>query len=92
MWKKVKNATEKGLLGNCSKVATAKPNPSAYDKNVKVICVYSYDYTDRDDVMRIRDELRKIGIDKKIPYKTDDATEKGEYSVNGNTRISVYYE
>lgn len=59
---------------------------------VKVICVYSYAYTDKDDVMRIRQELRKIGIENKIPYKTDKATGQGQYQIKGNSRISVYYE
>jgi hypothetical protein len=91
IWKKIKLATETGLLGGASKVSTAKPNPNATDSNMKVICVYSYDYTDKDDVMRIRQELRKIGIENKIPYKTDNATRQGQYQVKGNTRISVYY-
>jgi hypothetical protein len=92
IWEKIKIATEKGMLGEASKVATAKENPNATDRNSKVICVYSYDYTDKDDVMRIRQVLRDLGIIKKIPYKTDDATVKRQYQVKGNTRISVYYE
>jgi hypothetical protein len=92
IWAKIKTATENGLLGGSSKVSTAKPNPNAVNKNKKVVCVYTYDYTDKDDVMRIREEMRKIGILSKIPYKTDKATLKGEYQVKGNTSISTYYE
>ena len=92
VWKKIKTATENGQLGGASKVATARPNPNATNNNMKVICVYTYDYTDKEDVMRIRQELRKIGIENKIPYKTDNATRQGQYQVKGNTRISVYYE
>jgi hypothetical protein len=92
VWGKIKLATENGLLGESSKVATAKPNPNAGKSNLKVICVYTYDYTDKDDVLRIRNELRKIGIINKIPYKTDNATREGRYEVKGDTRISVYYE
>ena len=92
VWEKIKLATENGLLGDSSKVATAKPNPNAKNNNMKVICVYSYDYTDKDDVMRIREWLRKIGIENKIPYKSDNATRQGQYLVNGSTRISIYYE
>ena len=92
VWKNIKLATENGLLGGESKVATAKPNPNATKKDLKVICVYTYDYTDKEDAMRIRDELKKIGITNKIPYKTDNATRAGQYIVNGNKQISIYFE
>jgi len=90
-WQKVKDATEKGLLGGASKVATAKPNPNAASSESKVICVYSYDWKDEKDVMRIREELRKLGFIQKIPYKTDQATYEGKYRVRGHKRISQYY-
>ena len=92
VWSKIKIATEIGLLGDSSKAATAKNSPIAAKKDLKVICVYTYDFTDKKDVMRIREELRKIGVVNKIPYKTDQATRDAKYEVNGNTRISVYYE
>jgi hypothetical protein len=92
MWEKIKIATENGLLGNASKVATAKENPYTMNSNKRVICVYTYDYTDKEDVMRIRESLREIGIKSKIPYKTDNATIEGKYQVKGDERISVYYE
>lgn len=59
---------------------------------MKVICVFTYDSTDKEDVMRIRKELRKIGIEARIPYKTDNTTKQGKYSVKGNSNLSVYYE
>ena len=80
------------MLGEESKVSTAKENPNTNDSNKKVICVYTYDYTDKEDVMKIREALRNIGIKNKIPYKTDNATIKGQYQVRGYKRISVYYE
>jgi len=42
--------------------------------------------------MRIRDELRNLGIIAKIPYKSDEDTMIGKYRVRGHTRISKYYE
>jgi len=92
VWEKIKAATENGLLGETSKVSTSKPNPNASKQNLKVICVYTYDYTDRADVVRIREELRRIGITNKIPYKTDTATLSEQYEVKGHKQISVYYE
>jgi len=92
VWEKVKKATEEGRLGDSAKVATARPNPNAVDSSKKVVCVYTYDWTDKEDVMRIRTELRALGITWKIPYKSDEDTDKGKYRVAGHTRISKYYE
>lgn len=91
-WSKIKKATEKGKLGNSTKVATAKPNQFATNPDTKVICVYTYDWTDENDVKRIREELRKVGITNKIPYKADEDTLSGKYRVRGHTKISKYYE
>jgi len=92
VWKKIKVATEKGLLGGASKVATARPSPNATSPKTKVICVYTYDWSDEKDVKRIREELRTLGINAKIPYKADDDTLAGKYSNRGDKRISTYYE
>ena len=92
VWKLIKTATKDGLLGDASKVSTGMPSPLAPKANLKVICVYTYDYTDKTDVMKIREQLRKIGVTNKIPYKTDNATRAGNYTVAGKTRISTYYE
>jgi hypothetical protein len=85
-------ATEEGRLGDSAKVATARTNPNAVDQDKKVICVYTYDWQDREDVMRIRAELRALGITWKIPYKADADTCAGRYRVAGHTRIGKYYE
>ncbi len=92
LWAKIKQATEEGRLGSAAKVATACPNPNAKDPTEKVICVYTYDWTDEEDVRRVREELRGLGITQKIPYKADQDTRAGKYAVAGHTRISKYYE
>ncbi|MFQ6114621.1 MAG: putative phosphothreonine lyase domain-containing protein [bacterium] len=92
LWKKIKHATEEGKLGGSSKVSTARPNPNATDSSTKVICVYTYDWTDQEDVMRIRQQLRDLGVTSKIPYKADEDTYAGRYRNRGNKRISKYYE
>ncbi|MCX6800893.1 MAG: DUF1917 domain-containing protein [Candidatus Diapherotrites archaeon] len=86
VWKKIKKATADGRLGGYTKVSTAKPlseemakRTGMADKHVRVVCVYTYDYQDKVDSMRIREELRKMGIIKKIPYKPDYAA--GKYGV-----------
>ena len=92
VWTKVKLATENGRLGDLAKVATAKPNPIASNSRMKVICVYTYDWTDETDVRRIRQELSALGITSKIPYKADEDTTAGKYARQDHTRISKYYE
>jgi len=91
VWFKIKFATEEGRLGEISKVATTKDNPNAANSNIKVICVYTYDWMDEEDVMRIRHELRQLGIIRKIPYKADKDTDLGKYASQGRKRISKYY-
>ena len=92
VWAKIKAATEEGLLGGSAKVATAMPNPNATSSDKKVICVYTYDWMDVDDVRRIRQELRKLGFTAKIPYKSDEDTYAGNYANRGHKRISEIYE
>jgi len=91
VWAKIKKATEEGKLGGASKVATAKPSPLGR-REQKVICVYTYDWTDEKDARRVREELRKLGITNKIPYKSDEDTLSGKYRSTGHTKISKYYE
>lgn len=92
VWMKVKYATENGRLGSESKVATVKHNPLAEKRKQKVICVYTYDWADQEDVKRIRRELKMLGVIWKIPYKTDHDTSSGRYRITVNKRISKYYE
>jgi len=92
VWAKIKEATEEGELGGSSKVGTARPHPNATNPNSRVICVYTYDWKDEKDVRRVRDELKKLGIRNKIPYKSDEDTLSGKYRVTGHTRISKYFE
>jgi superfamily II DNA or RNA helicase len=90
-WSKVKAATESGLLGSSSKVATMKQNPNAASPDTRVICVYTYDVEDETDCSRVRDALRQLGVTWKIPYKTDEDTVTGKYSKSG-VRVSKRYE
>ena len=91
VWNKIRSATEQGHLGSSAKVSTARPNPNAVNSK-KVICVYTYDWKDENDVRRIRAALRQLGITSKIPYKADQETYSGMYANRGNKRISKYYE
>jgi len=90
LWTKIKDATDEGLLGSSAKVATLRPNPNARDSDRKVICVYTYDWTDEVDVRRVRQGLRQLGVTSRIAYKADEDTYAGRYVVQGDKRISKY--
>lgn len=91
IWIKIKSAVENGRLGSLAKVATAKVNPG-FANSTRVICVYTYDWKDEQDVKRIREELRRMGIVRKITYKTDEDTYEGKYSTTSTEKVSKYYE
>jgi hypothetical protein len=44
-----------------------------------MICVFTYDWTDAEDVLRVRQALRDLGITKKLGYKADEDTRAGRY-------------
>ena len=93
IWAKIRTAVEEGKLGGSAKVATAKVNLDFPGSKTKVICVYTYDWQDEKDVKRVREELRKIGIARKIAYKADADTFEGKYRTAGTAeKISKYYE
>jgi hypothetical protein len=87
-WIKVRNATCRSELGISAKVSTAKPNPDSRD-NMKVIYVYTADWRDEADVMRVRERLRELGFTDRLGYKRNIETFKGEYSEKGK-RVTFY--
>ena len=72
-WQKFKESVEQGRLGGEAKVSTVVSRQVKQGKPY-VICVYTYDYNDRADVMRIRQVLRDLGIKLPIPCKADEDT------------------
>lgn len=87
-WKKVRDATVALELGISAKVSTAKPNPDSRDSR-KVIYVYTKDWADEADVMRVREKLREIGFTDRIGYKRNIETFAGEYAKKGK-RVTYY--
>jgi Domain of unknown function (DUF1917) len=76
-WQKIKEAVEQGTLGSAAAGSGRQKQGKPY-----VICVYTYDYADKADVMRIRQALRDLGIRKPIPYKADEDTERLRYGLD----------
>jgi hypothetical protein len=46
---------------------------------------------DEKDVFRVREQLRKLGIEKKLSYKTNEDTLAGKYRQTTGERIAKYY-
>jgi len=87
-WKKVRDATVSLSLGISAKVSTAKPNPDSRD-NRRVIYVYTRDWADEADVMRVREHLKSLGFVDRIGYKRNLETFAGEYAQKGK-RVTYY--
>lgn len=92
VWRTIRSETILGTLGVGAKVATAMKSPLSTSQRVKLICVYTFNAADLDDVRRVRQRLRELGFSKKIPYKTDAATQAGKYTSQGDTKVSMLYE
>ena len=87
VWEKVATATLSGRLGCAAKVATAWPNPLARSSK-RVICVYTCDFTDHEDVTRVLVVLRDLGFKERLSYKTDVDTLSGRYGTGTATFVS----
>jgi len=85
IWSKIKKAQDKGFLGDMSKVSTAL---SQKYKN-SVICVYTYDSTDKDDVLRVRKSLSDLGFTDILNYKRDIETINGVYGSDNEFLLKI---
>ena len=89
VWKTVAQTYIQGELGNSIKVSTATPEEA--DTERYLICVYTADYLDTEDVQRVRDKLRLLGFEAVLYYKPDLYTYLQIYRKNfPNLRASRY--
>jgi len=88
LWCRVRDATANGELGISARVSTAKQNPESRDER-KVIYIYTRDWADEVDVMRVRERLREMGVVDRIGYKRNIETFRGEYSEKGK-KVTYY--
>ena len=89
LWERIAKSTLSGTLGNSAKVSTR----SEEDPDSKhVICVNNADYRSIDEVNRVRDELRRLGVTQRIAYKPDIYIHCRIYPKNSwGIRASRYY-
>lgn len=80
-WKKVLDALDNNLLGPSAKVCTSKKKIGFENNDRRVICVFTEDYNDLDDVWRVEKAIRSIGIENKLLYKLD--VDMGKYEKDG---------
>jgi hypothetical protein len=79
VWEIIRDATIAGTLGIAAKVATMRENPNSASPGSKLICVYTKDYRDIEDMRRVLIRLRELGFTQRLSYKTDDDTIQGKY-------------
>jgi len=70
-WATVAHATADGQLGIAAKVAT---DPGEADEAPRLICIYTKDFSDMEDVKRVLEKLLDLGLvgrERSIYYKCD---------------------
>ncbi|MFP3564017.1 putative phosphothreonine lyase domain-containg protein [Paraburkholderia sp. SIMBA_030] len=74
-WSKIKGAVE------CDKLLFAKVSTAlrSIGRDGHVICVYTRDWTDRQDLLRVREMLRSLGFVEELGYKRDIDTQNRIY-------------
>jgi len=87
-WIKIRDATVSGKLGIGAKVSTSRVNEESHDDK-KVIYVFTEDWENETDVMRVRNELKELGFSDRIGYKRNIDTYAGEYREKGK-RVTFY--
>lgn len=80
-WKLIMNALDSNSLGPSAKVATSKVKEGFESNKNRVICIYTENYNDLDDVWRIEKGIRNMGILNKLVYKLDE--DVGKYEKDG---------
>jgi hypothetical protein len=73
-WDKIKDALERNQL-LCAKVSTVLP--SMAHGNIHVICVYTDNWANAQDLTYVRDVLRTLGFEEELGYKRDVDTRSG---------------
>lgn len=83
VWAIIEPAVLAGKLGPAAKARTGMPDVMGFDERYSIICVYTRDANNIDDVDRVYDQLRDLGIRCGLRYKTDDETRREHGLVGG---------
>jgi hypothetical protein len=88
LWETIRDRTQDGQLGIQAKVSTMRKNPN-FDSEYFVICVYTADCNNREELLKVREQLRALGVTEKIGYKTDAATHSGIYGSDDEFLLKI---
>lgn len=90
-WRRVREATEDGRLGVGAKVSTDQ-HVAAGGWGKHIICIYTADFRDRDDVARVGRRLAEIDAvrTQTLTYKPDVFTYAGRYAPNSPGEVAIY--
>ncbi|MFJ7258329.1 putative phosphothreonine lyase domain-containing protein [Streptomyces sp. NPDC098085] len=77
-WRLIKTAVEAGQLGPGAKVATLGSDFDG-DPTRRPVIIYTANHHDEQDVQRVLNALRALGVRDALAYKTDETTARGEY-------------
>jgi hypothetical protein len=72
IWKIIAGATISGDLGISAKVAPHDQDEDPEDRRTRLICIYTKDFSDIEDVVRVLGKLKRLGMVEtrgKIYYK-----------------------
>jgi hypothetical protein len=89
LWGEIAKSTLAGTLGLSARVSADDERNRAYKH---IIYVYTADYKSTAEVIRVRDELRRLGVKQRIAYKPEIFRHCGIYQNNKQgVRPSLYY-
>lgn len=93
MWNMICESLSHGELAQCcykAKMALRPRFNEVFKENRKVVCVYTRDFNDKDQVRDCLKVLRSLGFNDVMYYKTDNQTRSGLYR-GGNQKSYVYF-
>lgn len=85
VWNKLLEARKTGKLHGIGMKISSLFNMEMQGYSSHVICVYTNDVCDIEDVKKVREELRKLGFTESLPYKADKTTLEGRYGAGVST-------
>lgn len=79
LWDKIEKLTDENKIWSAKISTLVHPLASTGEH---VVCIYTKNYFDKQDVMKVREILREIGVKRRLSYKPDIYTVLGIYSDN----------
>lgn len=79
LWNKIEKLADEGKIWSAKVSTLVHPWAS---RRMHVVCIYTENYLDEQDVMRVRENLKEIGVESRLTYKPDIYTVLGIYSDN----------